>query len=605
MNADIFDQVDHTPTEEEKSNFSGDIFEHTKLPKEPEEGFFKDLARTALQIPKGIAQATGPGMLTNAISFLASGEALDPEEIEHIKMISEREGIPFDEEKYMEAVRMAQETFPTVSNASRELERITGVPLEAKTTLQRGVEFGSAVASGAPSGTTFRGIDTVVPRAALGVGLTGVRQGLIESGMPEPVADLLAPLILKQAPKGAAEISVGPKTKPSGMKERKFEKLEKPREVSESKLQKINTSLEDDFRESFNKIRNESPVGETAEQLSKNPTFKQQGRELLDEAQKIADKLPDLLDSGDVKRDFREMMIKKEKGFAPSDYERSYNKHMQQYLDDITDQTISAGQMVEQYRKNNGALAEYFEPGASKAVNRAKRDALLDQNKMITKLMEKEFPDSELVPVFKQGNERWTKIMDAEAIDGFVNEMFKEGLNYKKMHEFFDKNGYDRIFERALGKKGYQDFDQLMKDMLTTEKPYKMLQVARKKGFEDLYRTGVGYLISPHFGAAKTTWDVAKGTYKMLTNLLLEQPQYTLVYKKAVEDLTKGNFAGAQQGFQKLEKAIGENITPNSSTAGASNRLMHINETMKAQENRPSVQAQRKSANPPTQKPKP
>ena len=362
MSADIFDVVDYAPTNQEQSN--GDIFDHVESPKEPEEGFFKDLARTALQVPKGIAQATGPGMLTNAISFLASGEALDPEEIEHIKMISEREGIPFDEEKYMEAVRMAQESFPTVSNASREIERITGLPLEAKTSLQRGVEFGSAVASGAPSGTTFRGLSTKVPKAAVGTGITGVRQGLIEGGLPEPLADLFAPLILKQAPKGSAEIGVGPKTKPSGLKERRFEKLEKPREVSESKLTKINNSLEDDFRQNFEKIRNESPVGETAKQLAENPAYKQEGRKLLDEAQKIADKIPDLLDSGDVKRDFREMMIKKEKGFAPSDYERSYNKQMQQYLDDIKDQTISAGQTVEQYRKNNSALAEYFEPGA-------------------------------------------------------------------------------------------------------------------------------------------------------------------------------------------------------------------------------------------------
>src|ERR1700690_2966454 len=59
------------------------------------------------------------------------GYALDPEEIEHLRKIYEREGLPFDEDEYRKQVKEASKYFPTQGNIEREIEEKTGLPLEA------------------------------------------------------------------------------------------------------------------------------------------------------------------------------------------------------------------------------------------------------------------------------------------------------------------------------------------------------------------------------------------------------------------------------------------------------------------------------------------
>ncbi len=559
---DAFDLLDKEVSHQKK-NPNGDAFDQIAVESgEPEEPWYKSLARTLYQIPSGIGQGfTYP---LDIASMMGTSESLDPEEIEHIKKISEREGIPFDEEKYMEAVQGAQEAFPTQSNIEKVIEEKTGAPLTPKTRLQKGLKFASTAGKISPKPATFRGMNTALPKPVLGAGVEGVREVLIESGIPEPIADLASFAILKQPPEGAPSIEIGSKTKPSGLPERRFEKTTKFKEVSEKKLGKINEKLESDFKDISDKIIKESPVGETFENLKNDPTYKQESRELLSKAQEIADSTEGHVPSIDLKKELVKRAHKRIEGFAGSEYDKSYSKFMNESLNDIFSKEITPSQLVKQYRKNNSGLSEYFEPGSSKALNRAKRDALLDQNRTIADVMEKSFPESELSNIFKEGNQRWTKIMDAEAVDDFVNELFKDGVNYKKMNDFFDKQGYEFKFKRALGEKGYKDFQGLVKDMLTSETPYKMLKVAKAKGFEDLFKTGLAYFLHPKLGAIKLGTDIAKKSYKGLMNSLLDKPQLTVKFKKGLDNLKKGNFAEAEKEMAALkgEIEVPEKIEP-------------------------------------------
>ena len=139
---DEFGFVSYDDVTSDQNDFGFISFDaKSRKKEEEEEGFWKSASRTALQIPQGILEGTLPGMIAGAIPLVGMGEALDPEEIEHIKKISEREGIPFDEEKYMQAVQGASEAFPTVSNIARGIESKTGLPLEAKTPIQKGVNI--------------------------------------------------------------------------------------------------------------------------------------------------------------------------------------------------------------------------------------------------------------------------------------------------------------------------------------------------------------------------------------------------------------------------------------------------------------------------------
>ena len=555
---DAFDQIELDSPEIKKkfprNNGKGDAFD--QLPDENQEPWWKDLSRTALQIPQALADTTTPGIIANMWQMLAVGEVMDPEEIEHIEMIAKREGVPFDKEAYIEAAENALNSVPTVSNIAREVEEKTGIPLEPKTRIQKGLRFLTTASRLSPKGYTIRGMNTSLPKPVLGAAVEGTKEVLTELGLPEQVSELASFGILKQPTKGSGSISIGSKQKPSGLTERNFEKTQKPKEISETAYKNINEKVGSDFKNISDQIIKESPVGETFDNLRQNPAFKQESRELIKQAQEIADEIPGNFDVKSLKKEYADISAKKTKGFAESEYDIKYKKFMKEASNSIDAKKNSPGKLVEQYRKNNDDLTKYFEPGSSKALNNAKRDSLLDQNRAIANFMEKNFPESELSSVFKEGNERWTKIMDAEAVDSFVDELFKDKINYKKMNEFFDQQGYEFKFKRALGEKGYKDFQQLLKDTLSSESAYKMLNVAKDKGYNELFTTGLAYILHPELGTAKFGFDASKKTYKGIINTLIDKPQIGITWKEGIKDLKKGDFKSAEKKFNILNNEI-------------------------------------------------
>lgn len=546
-------------------------FEEPPSETDDEEGWGKWLVRSIYQVPSGIAQAiTYP---LDLMSMLASGEARDPEEIEHIRMISEREGIPFDEKKYMQAVEQAERTFPTQSNIERGVEEYTGFPTQAKTKFQKGLKFASTggTLSGSKGLTAgkealqyspmgIRGANVALPRPVLGAGLEATKEILNESGLPEPISELASFGILKHPSEGASSLQIGKKRKESGLVERQFEKTKSPTNVSEDKLSQINSKLESDFKEISSKIIDDSPIGETARNLANDPTYIKQSEQLLEQSQSIADSLQGTLDSKIIKKEFANEMGRSIEGFKANEYDIEFAKFMKNSINNFIEKEVKPGQLVKQYRKNNKDLRDYYEPGASKALNRAKKDALLAENRAITKVMEENYPDSELVPVFKEGNDRWSKIKSVETIDELVENIFPENkkVNFKEIKDAINDNNYQRIFKKELGEKGFKDFNQLLEDMLTSEKPYKMLKVAEKSGLDvgNLIKTGSAYFLSPHIGHAKIAYDTARKGYRSLMNAMLDKPRISITFKEAVQDLKKGNFSQAEKKFEKLQEEI-------------------------------------------------
>jgi hypothetical protein len=544
----------------------------SEIVKEQPEGMIKSAFRKGLQVPQAIAETTTPGLVASAWQLLAMGEILDPEEIEHIRTVSEREGIPFDEEKYMQAAQRALGTVPTVSNIASKVEEKTGLPLEPKTRLEKFVRFATGAGRMIPQqgaktaisdiphpGTTFRGMTTNLPRPVLGAGVGLAKEGLVEAGVPEPIAEIGAFGVLKTTPKGAGTLEFGQKTKPSGLPERGFEKLRTPREVSAKKLDQINTKVQADFEKLSQKIVAESPIGSTAKELLENPQYKQETRELLNQAQEIANKIPGEHPKELMQKTLYERAVQgKKQGYKVSEYDREYLNFVRQEMNAIKKDKFTAGDLVKTYRDNNRELGEMFELGSSKALNRAKRDAVLEHNRAIADVMEKLYPESELVPVFKEGNARWSKIMDAEVVDNLVTDIFKEGIDFKKAQQFFDKESNQRIFKRALGEEGFKKFEVLMNDLLKAEQSHKMLKVAKDIGFKDFYQSMAAYMFSPKLGAAKGALTTTKYLYRKLINSMLDKPQVMVKFSKSMENLKKGNFAQAEFEWKDVQKDLGK-----------------------------------------------
>ena len=539
--------------QEESAPKKNPFFEMAKKnTSEPEEDVITSTGRYATQVPQALLATTPSGITAGLWQLLATGEALDPEEIEHIKKISEREGIPFDENAYRKAAQTALGGVPTVSNIASKIEEKTGLPLEPKTRGQKALRFVTEATRLIPENSALRGTNVSLPKPVLGTTVEGIKEVLQEAGLPEPIAELASFAAIKQLPEGSASIKIGKETKPSGLSTKRYEKLEKPTEISKKTIKNINAGVESEFRDIADKIIEKSPINETYSALKNDSGFKVAAKEAFSEVEKLSEQLPNLITGKEFKKNLAKIVAnKKGTGFLPSDFDVSYKKHIKEFIKNTSNQNIRAKDLVKQYRKNNEALTQSFEPGKSFAYNRGKREALLDYNKSIGSMIEKEFPGTEFSDLFKSSNKQWSEIMDAEAIDKFMDKLFSGKINFEKGKNFFEKEGMTIPFKKALGE-NFQDFNQLMKDLMTKEQAHKMMKVAKSKGYGDLAKTGMAYVLHPKIGLTKMGLDISKITYRKLWEHLLDKPQLAIKWDKGVQAFKKGDFSTAEKAFQEL-----------------------------------------------------
>lgn len=538
---DAFDRFQGT------DSAKGDAFDRFPV---SEESFGKNAFRTAAQVPLGIAEATAPGIAASLFQFLAAGETdLSFDEWRKLREVSEKEGKPFDEEGYEGARQQLLSSIPTVSNLSRMGEEATGIPLEAKTKLQKSLKLGSSAGKFAPG--------TIVQKGSAAIAAPAVSQTLQSIGLPEGVSDIaglgISPLAASKAP----AINIKAKTKTSGLTTKQFEKLKSPREVSESTIGKINTKIENEFRDISDKIIGQSPIKETYQNLKNDVTFKQKSIEGFEKVNELAESFPNKFKTSDItKKLMEDSSNKKTKGITPSEFDKKHNGFIEDFVKDTPDGVITTADLVAQYRKNNKSLGQAFEPGQSFAHNNAKREALLDYNKTIADVIENEHPNSEFSNLFIETNKKWTEISDAEAINKFLDSVFDGKIQFHKGKEFFDKQGMTVPFKRALGKEGYANFETLMVDLMSYERASKLLKQAQAKGFSDLAKTGLSYLVHPNVAGAKIGYDLAKGLYKRSFEMLLDKPQMAITWDRGVNAMKSGNFQVAQKEFSKLQNEV-------------------------------------------------
>lgn len=508
------------------------------------EGFAKSAARSVLQIPQALAEISIPSMIANLWQLLSMGEVLDEEEIDRLEQIANRQGVPFDRERYMQAAQSALSSVPTVSNIASKVEELTGAPLTPETGFQKNLRLGTGIAGLSPGG--------IVQKSLSAAGGVATKEGLLSTGVPEPLADIggyTAGAITSSMLPGKSQV-----TKPSGLKSYEFEKITKPIKVRPKTFAKINQNLEADFREIADSIAKEAPIGATLENIAQNPAYIDQIIQGLEEVQNLAKGIDDAI-PGSVFRKEMQSRIKFDKGIRASEYERSFarqtKKNAKQYK---SGRMYSPEQAVEQYRKNNQELGELYEAGKSKAYNRGKIDALLEENRAIAEVFEQRYPDSEFVNIFKETNEQWSKLRSAETYNDFVNNIFKDGkINYKMLNDLSKRSNIQRNLEKGLGKEGYKKFKQAVNDLKGSEQAYKNLKIAESKGFDDLVFIAAPLLFGNQRLAKLGLAFLKGGELKQaLQSRMLANPQTVVKFGNANKALKQGDFIKATALFEEL-----------------------------------------------------
>jgi hypothetical protein len=221
---------------------------------------------------------------------------------------------------------------------------------------------------------------------------------------------------------------------------------------------------------------------------------------------------------------------------------------------DVLKKNISNVDLIDQYRKHNKSFGEIKEPGQSFEYNQAKRDALLAHNRGIAELIEELNPNSQLSNMFKETNERWSRIMDSEAIDEFLGDMFNGKINFKAGRDFFEKKGIAAPLKKALGKEGFGQFNTLINDMMSYEQGHSLLKNAKSSAEKELVKGMGAYIMHPKLGVAKFGLSALKGGYKTMYEMFLRSPKIGIIWDRGVNAAKKGNFKAAKTEFDKINK---------------------------------------------------
>lgn len=498
------------------------------------EGWLSSISRTALQGPLGyIRRWTWPADVVKSLS-----SAIGEDELNRLKQEAENEGQEFDIEGARKGLEETSSYFPTQHLVEELVEQKTGLPLSPKNRLQSNIRLAGEAAGFRPGPASAKAV--AAGTAPL------VKEYAQFMGAPEGISDTLGLLASGITPRP----SFAKKLKPSGLPERGFESLTKPTKVSPHRAEAVKEAVEKDFRGLAEDVLKKN---ETYSAMKNDVLFKEKVGDLFQEVEKLAENIPGSFPTQEIRLAIKERAAKvPSKGLSPSEYEVELAKQHRKQLSQITDANTTPKQLVEQYRKNNQSLRELFEPGKSSAANRAKKDALLGYNEAIKDLIAKKYPDSQFKNLFEASNKKWQDISDVEAIEQFTDKLFDGKINYGEAQKLFrhDKQHISRPFKRLLGDQGFQDFQQLTKDLLSTKNGMDLVKKAGEAGYGDLAATAGTYLLSPKLGGALTLKKFGKAAYQML----LDKPKLAITWKTALDDLKAGRYQSAQKGFSQIDQ---------------------------------------------------
>jgi len=519
------------------------------------EGMGKGIARGSVQPFLGAAEMTGPGMVTSAWQLLGTGEALDElkqwqegREGELRKKFPQapwKEKPAFDEQKYLQALETASKTVPTVSNIASFIEQQTGLPLEAHTNLQKKLRLaGSAfkIRPGSIGAKTTAA--TVAPIAAA---------GLQKAGVPEPVADILGLGAGAVTPKPQIEKVI----KPSGLTTRRFEKINKPTKITPSRHEKLTGKIEEEVKNLTDDLMKSHP---TYQSIKNDPIYKEKIAEGFQKVSDLAEGIPNTFKKRNLtsflNRRFQ-THLRDMKGLTPSESEEIFRKDFRKILNKTFEgkEEFSVKNAVDQFRKNNNELSQYFEPGKSKAFNTGKRDALLEYNRGIQELFETALPESEFTKLFKEQNKRWSELSDINFIEEKLDNIFKDKkINFQEISKILDpsKSNLRRPFQRIMGKRGVENFENLMKDLQSIRNPYSLLKKAELGGFKELSKLLGSYIINPSLAHGYAAYNLAKSAMRSL----IDKPELAITWKNGIDAFKKGNFQEAEKELKILDDRI-------------------------------------------------
>ena len=408
---------------------------------------------------------------------------------------------------------------------------------------------------GRAAGAAGEGLPLGIP---VGLGaLGGAAGGIAEEAGVEPGGQALieaGTTGLGAVLKGITKVPKVPKTKPSGLPVRKFEKLKKPTRVFRGTTEKAIQETKKDF----NKLTSDllTKTNRSYKAILEDPTFKSTVSDLFEKVESSAKDIKKSTSSKNLANELRTKMRKTgEKAISLSDSDITKRTQLKKYFNDTVNRKVNPEELLTQFRKNNEQLSKLYPYGDKALENIGKREALETYNRAIANFIEENYKDTQFSDLFKFTNKRWSEIKKIETVDKYLDALFKgDKIDFRQAEKAVTDPKYSGRLKNALGKEGFSEFKQINKDLLSKEQTLKLLKA---KGFDMDYlsKKAIGYLIKPTL----TKGVIAKDFVSQLWRTSLSKPQYVRQWRKGLSLFKRGHVKEAVATLKSLEKSITAN----------------------------------------------
>lgn len=525
------------------------------------------------------------------------GEALDPEFIDNLRQIHEREGIPFDEKKYRQKVAEAAQAFPTQGNIEKAVEEKTGLPLQAKTGVQKALSLGGTAAGFQPGALT--------EKAIAGIAAPAISETAQLAGIPEPLAEILGLGGAGAAAKGRiAEAVLSPEQQALRSIAEKHNlptyagaEVETPQiqpVVSAKRQEKLTEGLKSASEQAIDDvITKQLPINQ-AEKLGVNPeqvyersyqrmeqTAKNIDKQISSGKKKPIDTQPVLnwikkeiskikktapsLSTPDKVRlkilnDEYSALSKKAKPLPPESVQLVdiSGKPLVKQQQGRFPKEINASQTIDQTRNYNENVRDLYKKPEFTGAQQEARETYAQLNDKLQDALRLS-GETDLARQLWFGNQVFHEVSKVNQVQNILRQALEHGYDASKMATILRSKSNRKFLERNLGKNATKDLVDIAHYGKQAEKfVFNRLKNPQTVGeyLSKLTPLKASLLFFKHATGLGTAYELGKGTSQRIAGLLFTRPGT----RKAYVNFLKGAMSAKKGVFSKasdeLSKAI-------------------------------------------------
>lgn len=504
----------------------------------------------------GLKRFTWPA---DVLRLAVIGEGLT--DIDDLERAFQKEGKPFDRDKYIQGVFEAAQFIPTQESLEKAYEQRTGESLEPKTPAGKRIKQVSEIAF-------FTRGDFSKKAAGAGLG-GGATQILEDVGVPEGIAEFtgdvvgLSPSAFEKVPRQLSKeaASYEQTAQKHALPFLELMAQENAPVVRGKLFEATERTLKDQFNLSSENaikeiVKNELPLKRLQE---RGVNLDALGQHAYDQTRKLAQMKPQPLKTGQIVKNIdAEIARIKSLAPSPSDAQKAAIKLLEDERDVLKVANPTPEQLINQHMNYNADMKNiYKKPEFSGKEEQIRKTYEFLKNQLVD-TMEKQ-GSAPTANAFKAANKIYHEKSKLDQTESLIRKAFDKGYNPKKLDKLLNsKQG--NFLKRNMSSSAIKDLKEIADyGKMADEKMARFLELSSPSVRNEVKVWGelAPLLLAPITHGSSLIGLIPAIRSRILGKLLI-RPATREAYKLTLKHTSEGSFNMLKKDFLKLENLINQ-----------------------------------------------